>query len=392
MAKILHIITRLDMGGSAENTVATVIHLAQKGHQVTLATGPSRDFSPDITKRILNAKVEYVLIKNLVRNVSLFKDLKALLSLYWLIRRQKFDLVHTHSSKAGFLGRLAAVLARTPVIVHTPHGHVFYGYFGPVKTKIFIFCEQLCARFTNALIALTNQGVQEHLKFGVKAKGRMVAIPSGVDLRVYGAGLSNGSLARLHQELGIPPECCVIGTVGRLDPVKGTKYFLQAAQLLLADPGHSQKMKILVIGDGEEAADLKKWVHEKGLDPWVIFAGQRRDVSDLMNVMDVFVSSSLNEGMGRTLVQAQAAKIPVVATAVGGVQDVIRHEHTGILVPPQNPKALAHAIAKLLAGPALAKRYGENGRQWVMELCDGYPRFSQERMLHLLDKLYEELL
>lgn len=391
MAKILHIITRLDPGGSTENTIATVQHLAGRRHEVTLASGPHKDLPAELREGLRLKGVRYRVLPHLVRSVSPVHDVICLFLLWRLIRKEKFDLVHTHSSKAGLLGRLAARLSGVKAVVHTPHGHVFYGYFGRIQSAVFLQLERRLARITDVFIALTDQGMREYERYGIHPRKKLVAIPSGVDLSLYGS--TNGRSATLKKQLGFPSETNVIGTLGRLDPVKNIGTFLEAAKLLIEQPlSHQHPLAFLVVGDGEQADWAKGWVKNNGLEPWFVFTGSRSDVPELLGVMNVFVSSSLNEGMGRNLVQAQATGLPIVATAVGGVPSVVLDQETGVLVPSQNPKAMAQALAALILSPETAKRYGARGRAWVSETVDGAPRFSAERMLKLIDQIYGELL
>ena len=293
--------------------------------------------------------------------------------------------MHTHSSKAGFIGRWAAKFAGVKTIVHTPHGHVFYGYgFGAFKTMLYLFLERLSAPFTTTLVALTEGEKRESLGCGVGHEAAWRIVHSGVGpLPSFDEAATREAV---RKRFAIPDGNLVVGTIARLVPVKGIRYLIEAAALLNW-PGTT----FLIVGDGVERPFLEKKVRELGITDNVVFAGMRSDIGEMLAAMDIFVQPSLNEGMGKTIIQAQSAGLPVIASRVQGIPDALQEGLTGLLVRPGAPGAIADAV-KLLAGdPALRRRMGTSGKNWVAEPVDGYPRFSTERMVHLLETLYEGL-
>lgn len=370
--KILHIITRLDTGGSAENAIMSCRSLPVEKYEAFLIYGLSNnkcDLNPSST----------IEIKELVRNISPLKDIRAFIKIYKIIKRIKPDIVHTHSSKAGFIGRLAAKLAKAPSVVHTPHGHIFYGYgFGRLKTKFYIFLEKLASVFTSKIIALTNGEKNESLRFGIGKDNQWTIIHSGVEAWAGG----NSHRAEVRNEFNIPEDAVIVGTVARLEHVKGVKYLIEAIPLI------TSPLFFLIIGDGDERGELELMVKNLRLRR-VIFTGMRSDVPELMSAIDIYIQPSLNEGMGKTIVQAQYAGLPVIATQVQGIPDLIEHGKTGILVPPQDPRSIANAINELAQNTPLRAKLGLSAKDCANEIIDGYPRYSTQRMIYLLEQLYD---
>lgn len=374
--RILHVITRLDRGGSATNTLLTVAGLPAPFRQ-SLVFGRTEE--PPALAQTLHGKVEMVEIPELVRNPSPVNDLRALLTLYRVIRRGRFDLVHTHTSKAGILGRLAAWLAGAPRIVHTPHGHAFSGYAGRATTRLFILLERAAARFTDRIIGLTDQEVRDHLDRGIGRPGQFTSIPSGVEL----AGFEKPPDAPpvLKTSLGLPPTACVLGCVGRLEPVKGHRVLLDAfADLAPRFP----ELCLALVGDGELLPELGAQARQAGLADRVRFLGWRDDIASVLHAFDVFVFPSLNEGMGRALVEAMAAGRPIVASRAGGIPEVLGGGQAGLLVAPGSAPDLARGIETLLLDPALGARLGEVARERARA-------YSVDAMLEQIETLYREL-
>ncbi|MBI4251913.1 MAG: glycosyltransferase family 4 protein [Candidatus Tectomicrobia bacterium] len=378
--RVLHIITRLDRGGSADNTLLSCIGQRRRGHEVVLAAGPGLTEESPLRPEAESEGVLLVRIPSLIRAVHPVKDAVALRACWRLIRGGRFDLVHTHTSKAGILGRLAARLAGGCRVVHTPHGHVFYGYFGPWKTRLFIWAERLMARWTDAIVTLTDREAEEHLALGVGRPSQFVTIFSGIPLPGPKARAGTGPSRR--RALGLPAEGALVGSVGRLDPIKGHGLLIQAFALLGdRHPG----ARLILIGEGEKREEYQALARELGVAEGVRFMGWRDDVGDLLEELDLFAFPSRNEGMGRAAVEAMAAGLAVVAARTGGLPEVVREEETGLLVPPGDAAALSAAIGRLLARPEERRAMGEAGRR----LAQAY---SAERMCEKIEALYQRLL
>lgn len=388
--KIIHIITRLDKGGSAENTLLTVLGIDKKKYEVILVKGPtyesrmSKEEHASVISDLKKAQLAGVKIVNipfLLRRINPVYDFLALFSLYVLLIKEKPSIVHTHTSKAGLLGRLAAKLAGIPIIIHTPHGHVFLGYFGPVKTKIFIILEKLASRITNKMIALTNKERDDQVLFKIADEDKLAVIPSGVQLNKF-RELPFNEKQNFKKELGIPENSLIIGTVGRLEPVKGPEFLIKAAKLIISK---YPEAFFIFTGDGYLKQDLEKTTSKLGLKENIIFLGWREDPAKIISAYDVFVLPSLNEGMGRVLVEAMALGKSIVASNIGGIPDLVIHGKNGFLVPPKNPKELAKYIQILLEDKKRREIMGLAGKEMSSD-------FSVENMVEKIEKLYGELL
>jgi glycosyltransferase involved in cell wall biosynthesis len=319
-------------------------------------------------------------VPSLVREINPVLDAWATVTLWRLLRRVRPEVVHTHTSKAGAVGRLAAWLAGIPVVIHTPHGHLFYGYYGRFLSTLVCFAERLLGRLTDRIVTLTDRGAQEHVQYTIASPQKFVTIPGGNSLAQFRSMRVNAIDKR--KELGLPPEGPIIGAVGRLVPIKGHTWLLRAVPRVLAE---FPQACVVLIGDGPLLGELKELAAELGISPHVVFLGTRHDMPGCLAALDLFVLPSLNEGMGRALVEAMAVGCPVVATRVGGIPDVVTDGMTGLLVPPRDDRALAEAILTLLRNRSRRAAYGAAARRHV----DG--RFDVETMVHNIERLYDEV-
>jgi glycosyltransferase involved in cell wall biosynthesis len=388
LTKILHIITRLDMGGSAQNTVLTCRELSPK-YKMVLAHGLSLESNmTDSEKQLVERSIDeakdqgvrFISIPSLVRRINPLKDFRALCSLGWLIFKEKPAVVHTHSSKAGILGRLAAKMVGVPIIVHTPHGHIFYGHFNRLISRIFLWIEKWFAFLSDRIIALTEGEKIDYLHLGVGRPHQFLTIHSGVDLGAYFS--NHVDVIDKKQSLGLPSSGLLIGFVGWLLPIKGPMCLLRAMSQVW---GEHPDSTLVFVGKGDLDVDLRAEALQIEANGKVKFLGWRDDVAEIMQIFDIFVLPSQNEGMGRVLVEAMASGKPVVASRVGGIPDLVKDEKTGLLVPPGDEKALANAIMRLANNPTEARRMGAAGKLFC------HP-FSLEAMVDQLDHLYDELI
>ena len=379
----------MDMGGSAQNTLLTALSHDPQRCSLILIKGSTRESAMTeaetqlVNNQLVNAEkqgVEVIDLPSLVRRISPWNDLRAFFSMLQLLRRSKPHIVHTHTSKAGILGRLAAWLVRVPIIIHTPHGHVFYGHFSRPVARLCLYMERMLGRITNHLIALTPQEGNDYVTLNVSKANNTSVIHSGVDLSPFRQA-SRGR-ARKRKELGISPDALAIGFVGWLLPIKGVNFLVQAMAGVVRD--HPKTLLVLV-GKGEQENELKKQVENLGLTDKVLFLGWRSDVEEIMACFDLLVLPSLNEGMGRVLVEAMAVGLPIVASNVGGISDLVKDGKNGLLVPPADAQALERAISGLLKDKARRKQLGKAGKK----MCRAY---SAEAMVEQINNLYARLL
>lgn len=387
--RVVHVITRIDKGGSAENTLLTTGGLCRRNYEVTLLKGPSHESNmswPELEaagkslSRLEEAGVSILTDSDLVRKISPVQDMRSLLRMTSLFQRIRPQIVHTHTSKAGILGRFAAALARVPVVVHTPHGHVFHGYFAGPETKLFIILERLAARSTDRIIMLTDGEKKDHLRFRIAPEKKFITIHSGVDLAPFTPDRIDSVSAR--EDLGIPLSCPVVGTVGRLTEVKGHRYLLEAASLILKEKPDTW---FVILGSGELKSDLKHLAASLGIDGRVIFSGWRSDVAPVLSAFDLFAFPSLNEGMGKALVEAMAMGLPVIASRTGGIPDLVKDGRNGLLIPPADSRALASSILDLLSDHEKRNRMGKRGKTKASF-------FGTDSMIDKIDLLYKDLL
>ena len=378
-ARVLHVITRLDRGGSADNTLLTVHGLRTRGFDVALVAGKTAHPSALLGTLDLRKGRDWIEIEELIREVRPLKDLVALIKLYLLIRGGRFDMVHTHSSKAGLLGRWAAKMAQVPILVHTPHGHIFYGYYGTFVSYCFVLLERFTALVTDRIITLTAQEAEDHVQLRVARPDRFLTVHSGVELE----GFLNRTVdvGTIRWALGIPEDYFVVGTVGRLCPIKGQSYLMEAARTVVEK---IPQTCFLMVGDGELRPELEAQTERLGIAGHVRFLGWRDDVADVLSVMDVFVLPSLNEGLGRAVVEAMAMGKAVVASAVGGVPEVLENGRFGVLVPPRDSEQIAAAVLDLLTDERKREALGKAAKKRAED-------FGVEAMVERIERLYQEL-
>ncbi len=379
--RVLHVITRLDPGGSAENTLLTVARLDKSRFEVHLAVGTTAGDPGPTLDEARASGVALFEIPELVRAIAPLADWRALRSLRRIMHSNAYDIVHTHTSKAGILGRLAAKLEGVPRIVHTPHGHVFYGYYGAVTTQLFVGLERWVAGFTDRLIALTQADLEDHIRFGIAPRQRFRVIHSGIDFSAFENGCSKVDRAAIRSGLGIDPDGVVIGSLGRLTAIKGHRVLLEAFAMVRRRVANAW---LLLVGDGEERIALQTLVRELGVEHHTVFAGWRDDIAEVLGGMDIFVFPSINEGMGKALVEAMYAGVPCVATNVGGIPELIRHEQEGLLVAPAAPQELTDGVLRLLNHDAERSRFAATANKRAQA-------YTAESMVEQIELLYDDL-
>jgi len=354
---VLHAITRLTLGGSSENTIASCVALARAGYRCTLATS----FAESDATSLADARhrgCRVVDVPSLGREVAPLADLASLRQLAGLIRGERPAIVQTHTSKAGFVGRLAARIARVPGVIHQPHGHIFYGYYGAGRTALFIALERLAAKWTDRIITLTERGTEEHLAHSIGRPEQYVSIPSGVPTERLRASAPPRAEARRH--LGLDQSAFVVLGLGRLIRIKG---FDLAVRALPRVRGVIPNAQLLLVGDGPERPGLEALAVSLSVADGLRMRGGMTNVASHLAAADAVVVPSRNEGMGRVLVEAMALGRAVVATAVGGIPAVIADSECGRLIAPDDPEALADALVELGQDAGLRRKLGEAGRQ-----------------------------
>jgi glycosyltransferase involved in cell wall biosynthesis len=383
--KILRVIARLNMGGPALHVAYLTEGLTRRGYDTTLVAG-SLARGEDSMAFVADARgVEVVRIDELGREISPLRDLMATIRLARLIRKERPQILHTHTAKAGTVGRVAARLAgsrKPPIVVHTFHGHVLRGYFGPVRTLLFRLLERWLAAGTTALIAVSPQVRDDLVSLGVAPRERFVVIRLGIELDERVAPEEDGR-GESRRYLGIPGDRFAVGWIGRMTAVKRTDDVLIAFKSL-RDSGVDAVL--CMVGDGPDRLPLEQRAQELGVARDTVFLGYQEDVAPFYAAFDVLVLPSGNEGTPVTVIEALAAERPVVATRVGGVPDVVRDGEDGFLVEAGATEDLADRLGRLARDPALRARMGKKGRERVL------PRYAVKRLVDDVDELYRSLL
>jgi glycosyltransferase involved in cell wall biosynthesis len=379
--RIARIIGRLNVGGPARHAISLTARLDPARFLTTLITGVGEPDEGDLSAEARARGVQPVIIPELGPRIRPGRDLVALGKLVRLLRRLRPDLVHTHTAKAGALGRVAARLAGVPLIAHTFHGHVLEGYFSPARTRLFVQIERGLARITDRIITVSPRVRDDLLARGVGRPDQMEVVPVGLDL----ARLLHGpaSPPRLREQLAIPSRAPLLGIVGRLVPIKDHPTLFQALALLQT-PGPAPHL--IVAGDGERREALKGLAQDLGLASRIHFLGWRNDLEAILSELDVVICCSKNEGTPVALIEAMAAGVPVLSTEVGGVGDLIVHGETGWLVPSGDPDALARGIRELLADPERRARPLAAARAAVLA------RHDVKGLIHRMDALYTSVI
>jgi glycosyltransferase involved in cell wall biosynthesis len=382
--KVLRVIARLNMGGPALHVAYLTAGLRERGYDTTLVAGSLArgEDSMDFVAEQLGIRVEHV--GELRRDISVVHDLRAVLSLALLIRHERPTILHTHTAKAGAVGRMAALLAggaRPPIVVHTFHGHVLRGYFGPVRSFGFRLLERWLARMTTALVAVSPEVRDDLVALRVAPSGRFTIVRLGIQLEERVADQDGRDETR--RVLGIGPDRFTVGWIGRMTAVKRTSDVLLAFKSLRE---RGVDACLCMVGDGPDREPLERRAHELGIMRNTLFLGYQEDVAPFYAAFDAMILPSGNEGTPVSAIEALAAGRPVVATRVGGVPDVVRDGEDGFLVDAGDVDTLAERLAQLAGDPALRRTMGEAGRSRVLG------RYSVERLIDDVDRLYRSLL
>jgi glycosyltransferase involved in cell wall biosynthesis len=402
--KVLRIIARLNVGGPARHVVWLSAGLKDGGYETLLVAGVPPEGEDDMSYFAAANGVEPLIVPEMSREISP-RDLITAWKLYRLMLRARPHLVHTHTAKAGGVGRAAGIMYRwlTPrawvgrprdcLFVHTYHGHVFHSYYGPLKTKLFLMIEKMLARMTDRIIVISEQQRREiNEDFHLGRREQFAVIPLGIDLNVYADWEARRT--QLRAEISASEDDLLIGIVGRLTEVKNHGLFLEAAALLKKIS--TQRLKFLVIGDGALRSQLESQARQLEIASDVVFLGTRDDPENFYPALDVVALTSLNEGTPLSVIEGMANSRAVVATGVGGVVDLLGHEvepldgytvcERGIRVQSGDAEGFANGMKRLIDDAALRDELGAHGREFVMK------NYSKERLLNDIASLYAELL
>lgn len=385
--RLTRIIARLNIGGPAIQAITLTDLLNERGYRTRLVRGRESPTEGSMDYLAQELGVAPTLVASMRRDPG-YQDIAALLQLIRILRRDRPRIVHTHAAKAGTLGRLAALVAfpvkqRRPILVHTFHGHSLTGYFSGRTAGMYRRIERWLARHTDALVAVSPEVRDDLVALGVAQPDRFAVIPLGFDLSDFLDDSERAERrAALRVSWGIADDEQVVTLVARLVPIKRVDRFLAVAQLLVERP----KTRFVVVGDGELRDELARSSDALALGDRLVWAGFRRDMPDVCFASDVIALTSDNEGTPVSLIEAQAAAVPVVGTDVGGVRSAVRDRETGILAPVDDVRGFAQAVAAILDDRDLGAKLAAAGREHALR------SFGIQRLVNELDDLYSCLL
>lgn len=378
--RVLRVFSRLNIGGPSFHVIFLSAGLDARGYETRLVVGKESPREGNLLDLASERGVAVVMLEGLGRAIRPFDDVRAFRALYRLVREYRPTIVHTHTAKAGVLGRLAARLAGVPVVVHTYHGHVLRGYFPGFVSAPLRVIERVLNRMSDAVVTVSESVGHDLERLGVIGARPVRVIPLGLELERLARPLPRGLL---RPEAGFADDAPLVGIVGRLVPIKDVGTFLgAAAKVLAAEP----RARFSVVGDGDERAQLEAAAAQAGLGDRVRFHGWQRDTAAVYGDLDVVVNCSRNEGTPVALIEALAAGLPVVATRVGGTPELLEDGKLGLLVEPGDPAALAGAILETLRDLGGARERAKGGQSRILA------RHSVSRLLADMDDLYRELI
>jgi glycosyltransferase involved in cell wall biosynthesis len=381
--RVLHIITRMIVGGAQENTLLSVEGLDKMPeYDVVLLSGIDRGREGELLSRARET-TNLIILPELGRAIHPFNDAVALWKLYRLIKKGGYHIVHTHSSKAGVLGRIAAWLAGTPLVVHTLHSLVFHDYQPWIVNRTWRLVKKICAPMTHHFISVSQIIVNKAIAAGVDKPEKFTTIYSGMELDWFLN--ADFDAAAVRREFGIPEDALVVGKVARLFPLKGHDELMDAAPEIVK---RHPNMRFFLIGDGVLLEHLQERARKAGILENFVFAGliDRERIPEMISAMDVLVHTSLREGLARVLPQALAMGKPCVSFDIDGAPEVVINDQTGYLIKPNDSVGLADAISKLLESASLREQMGAAGRKLVD------PMFRAETMCEQISDVYKMLL
>jgi glycosyltransferase involved in cell wall biosynthesis len=373
--KVLHAITMLELGGAQRNTLDTIARLDRHEFSVALACADAGELLPE-ARRL--ADVELFELCHLGREVRPWADLRAYFELRKAIRCFCPDIVHTHSSKVGVLGRLAARREGVPVVIHSVHGFGFGPHQSSLVRRVFLAAERMAARRTDAFITVSRRNLQDGARLGLFPEERACVIRSGIDLAAFRAHAGGGAV---RTELGIPADAPLVVQIACFKPQKAPERFVEVAAGLVK---HFPEAHFLLVGDGELRKALERKRRDAGLEGHLHLPGWRRDIPAVLDAATVVTLTSRFEGLPRALVEALAAGVPVVAMAVDGVPEVVRDGENGFLVAEGDVEGLVERVAAIFRDPELRGRLAGAADQGLAE-------FERETMVRQQEELYREL-
>ncbi len=376
---VIHIITELAIGGATENTIITASSLNRRKFNTIIVSGKEEQ-NDDLVKRVKQEEIPYFVNKNLCRLINPARDLLCLLTLTKFIREHKGIVVHTHSSKAGIIGRIAAFLAGSTIIIHTVHGWSFHQYWKRWEMYIFILLERFVARFTDRIVCVTTMDILKGLASNIGRINQYGVIRSGFDIKKFQG--NKDTTDKMKKQFDFPLNQRIVGTVGRLSQQKDPETFVNVAHLV----SKIRKDVIFVfVGEGELRKKTDNLIQHLKMEKYIYLLGAQKNVEKIFPLFDVFLLTSLWEGLPKVIPQAMASGIPIVSTAVDGVKEVIKNETNGYLSKPGDAESLAENVIKLLNDKEKSRRFVYNSKRLIKQ-------FDSKLMVKQIERTYSDLI
>jgi glycosyltransferase involved in cell wall biosynthesis len=379
--KVLHPITRLIVGGAQENTIYTAACLDKSKFHVDIVSGLQTGSEGSLIEEAKEQGINLFFIKELVREISPIKDVTTLIKLYITMRNNNYKIVHTHSSKAGILGRWAAKLAGVPIIIHTIHGWSFHDYLPSYQKHLYIYLEKITAKITDTLVVVSEVDMDTGIKEGIGNIPQYRLIRSAISRNEFYHLERNKE--KIRKKLGIPDDALIIGNVGRLSDQKNPIEWVNIAHQISME---IDKTFFLLVGDGPLRLEVEKIIDKLNLSENFMLTGLTRDVQSFLSIMDIFLITSLWEGLPRTVLQAMAMGLPVIAYKSGGIPEIVIDGITGFLCDRGDKSAIANKSLLLLKNQLLREEMGRKGRSMIRNELD------LETMIEQISGLYFELI
>lgn len=382
--RVLHVITLFSVGGATENTVFTCAGLIEKGYKVDIVTGPNISSEGSMFEVAERLNIPVFKFRNLVRDISPLQDLIVLVQLARFIKKNRYHIVHTHSTKAGVIGRIAAWLVGTPIIVHHNHANPYHRYQNWLKRTSYKKIEKFAGLFCDKIVSVTYTIVDEMVRDKLAPKEKFVVIRSGFDVDKFRYYISSEN-DEIKKQFGFTDDDVIIGKIARLSFIKGHIYLLKAFKKVSSKVPNA---KLFLIGNGENKKTLEKYIDEHKLQNKVIFAGliNPEEMPRIISIIDVVVHTALLEGLPRVFTQSMLMGKPVIAFNLDGAHEVIEDGKNGYLVEPKNIDLLTEKICDLAGNLNKAKTFGEYAKNNIKD------DFSVEAMVENNHKLYQELI
>ena len=382
--KVLHIITLFSVGGATENTIYTVDGLIKKGYDIDIITGPNISSEGSMYNICKRLNIPVITFVNLKRDISPFSDILVIFQLFRFIKKNNYTIVHTHSSKAGVVGRLAAWLASTPIIIHHNHAKPYHRYQNWFIRTLYKGIEKFASLFCDKIVSVTHTIVDEMVKDKIAPREKFTVIRSGFDIENF-KNFNSSNNYTLKNKFGLTDGDIVIGKIARLSVIKGHIYLLQAFEKVCKQISN---IKLLFVGDGENKNELLSFIDKRGLNDKIIFTGlvPTNEIPSVISLMDLVVHTALLEGLPRVFTQSMLMGKPVISFDLDGAHEVIEDGKNGYLIEPMNIQMLTEKIIDLASNIPKAKNFGNYAKNNIKD------DFSITAMVKKNHMLYQELL